>query len=192
MKKFTNDHRAKVTQMLIRKAFTELLKQKPIQNISIRELCERAGINRGTFYAHYLDIYDLRDSLENEMFEKFDQALKDQLAANKGSVSPVRVTAELFQCLKDHSDLCVVTLGEYGDKNFLLKLVTRARQIGMESYAKYFTDVPPQKIDYFYAYISSGCMGLVQKWIEDGMTVPVSEMSSMTQDMIVQGIRFLK
>lgn len=192
MKKFTNDHRAKVTQMLIRKAFTELLKQKPIQNISIRELCERARINRGTFYAHYLDIYDLRDSLENEMYEKFDQALKDQLAANKGSVSPVRVTAELFQCLKDHSDLCVVTLGEYGDKNFLLKLVTRARQIGMESYAKYFTDVPPQKIDYFYAYISSGCMGLVQKWIEDGMTVPVSEMSSMTQDMIVQGIRFLK
>ena len=192
MKKFTNDHRAKVTQMLIRQAFTELLKQKPIQNISIRELCERARINRGTFYAHYLDIYDLRDSLENEMYEKFDQALKDQLAANKGSVSPVRVTAELFQCLKDHSDLCVVTLGEYGDKNFLLKLVTRARQIGMESYAKYFTDVPPQKIDYFYAYISSGCMGLVQKWIEDGMTVPVSEMSSMTQDMIVQGIRFLK
>lgn len=192
MKNFTNDHRAKVTQMLIRKAFTELLKQKPIQNISIRELCERAGINRGTFYAHYLDIYDLRDSLENEMFEKFDQALKDQLAANKGAVSPVRVTAELFQCLKDHSDLCVVTLGEYGDKNFLLKLVTRARQIGMESYSKYFTDVSPQKIDYFYAYISSGCMGLVQKWIEDGMTVPVSEMSSMTQDMIVQGIRFLK
>lgn len=192
MKKFTNDHRAKVTQMLIRQAFTELLKQKPIQNISIRELCERAGINRGTFYAHYLDIYDLRDSLENEMFEKFDQALKDQLEANNGAVSPVRVTAELFQCLKDHSDLCVVTLGEYGDKNFLLKLVTRARQIGMESYVKYFADVSPQKIDYFYAYISSGCMGLVQKWIEDGMTVPVSEMASMTQDMIVQGIRFLK
>lgn len=45
------DHRVRVTQRLIREAFTGLLKQKPIQSISIKELCEVAGINRGTFYA---------------------------------------------------------------------------------------------------------------------------------------------
>ena len=45
----TTDHRTRVTKMLIRKAFTDLLKQKPIQSISIKELCESAGINRGTF-----------------------------------------------------------------------------------------------------------------------------------------------
>ena len=59
MKKLTNDHRTRVTKMLIRKAFTSLLSQKPIQSISVKELCELAGINRGTFYSHYTDIYDL-------------------------------------------------------------------------------------------------------------------------------------
>ena len=39
----TKDHRVRVTQRLIREAFTDLLKQKPIQSISIKELCERAG-----------------------------------------------------------------------------------------------------------------------------------------------------
>ena len=58
MRKVTNDHRTRLTKMMIRKAFMDLLKQKPIQSISIRELCETAGINRGTFYTHYADIYD--------------------------------------------------------------------------------------------------------------------------------------
>ena len=61
------DHRIRVTKMLIRRALTDLLRQKPIQSISIKELCETAGINRGTFYAHYTDIYDLRKQIEDDM-----------------------------------------------------------------------------------------------------------------------------
>ena len=49
MAKKENDHRVRVTNMLIRRAFMELLKQKPLQNISIKELWEKAEINRGTF-----------------------------------------------------------------------------------------------------------------------------------------------
>lgn len=79
MKPTGNDHRTRVTRMLIRKAFTELLRQKPIQDISIRELCAAAGINRGTFYLHYKDIYDLRDQIEEEMMADFQKALSPLL-----------------------------------------------------------------------------------------------------------------
>ena len=48
-----DSHRTRVTKMLIRRAFTDLLRVKPVQSISIKELCEKAGVNRGTFYAHY-------------------------------------------------------------------------------------------------------------------------------------------
>ena len=44
-----NDHRTRVTKMLIRKAFTDQLRQKPIQSITVKALCDAAGINRGTF-----------------------------------------------------------------------------------------------------------------------------------------------
>ena len=53
------DHRTRLTKMMILNAMTGLLKEKPIQNITVKELCERAEINRGTFYLHYHDIYDL-------------------------------------------------------------------------------------------------------------------------------------
>lgn len=60
-----NDQRIRLTKMLIRKAFTELLQNKPVQSISVKELCTAAGINRGTFYAHYTDIYDLMHQIED-------------------------------------------------------------------------------------------------------------------------------
>lgn len=193
MKNLTNDHRIRVTKLLIRKAFTDLLRQKPIQSISIKELCEKAGINRGTFYSHYTDIYDLRNQIEEEMRIEFEQALEELL--NKGGdqeITSVRVTTELFQCLKDNSDLCAVTLGDYGDKDFLLKMIHFAREKTMENYSRQFRDVSPKKIEYFYAFASSGCIGLLQKWLEDGLTSTAEEIATMAENIIIQGIKFLQ
>ena len=61
------DHRTRVTKMLIRRAFTDLLRVKPVQSISIKELCEKAGVNRGTFYAHYASVHDLLMQMEDEI-----------------------------------------------------------------------------------------------------------------------------
>ena len=91
--------------MLIRRAFTTLLRQKPIQSISVKELCELAEINRGTFYAHYTDIYDLRDQIEQEMQTDFAKALEPLLSLDDSQLTPIQVTAGIFQCLADNSDL---------------------------------------------------------------------------------------
>ena len=99
----------------------ELLRKKSIQNISIKELCETAGVNRGTLYTHYTDIYDLRDQIEEEMLQDFEKSLEPIKQFGHERLTLVRITAAVFQCLKDNSDLCTVTLGDYGDKAFALK-----------------------------------------------------------------------
>ena len=76
------DHRTRITKMLIRHTFTDLLRQKPIQSISIKELCDGAGINRGTFYAHYNNIYDLLKKMEEEMLTDFQVSLEPLLQAH--------------------------------------------------------------------------------------------------------------
>lgn len=192
MKKLTNDHRTRVTRMLIRKAFTTLLCQKPIQSISVKELCELAGINRGTFYAHYSDVYDLRSQIEAEMQEHLEQALLPILKDVGGEVTPVRVTTEIFQCLKDNADLCIVTLGDHGDKDFMAKLLSIGRNFCLESYSKYFEGASPQKIEYFYAFVSSGFLGLLRKWLADGMTVPPEELAAMTEGLMLEGVGILR
>lgn len=191
MKKLTNDHRTRVTRMLIRRAFTTLLKQKPIQSISITELCEEAGINRGTFYTHYTDIYDLRTKIENEMLADFKKALAPLALIEREQLTPVRVTTAVFQCLKDNSDLCTVTLGNYGDKDFALRLVNLGREICVETYSEFFKHATPKQIEYFYAFASAGCIGLLQKWLADGMLAPAEEVARMAEALMLQGVGFL-
>lgn len=192
MKNFTNDHRTRVTKMLIRKAFTGLLSQKPIQSISIKELCEQAGINRGTFYSHYTDIYDLRDQIENEMFRDFEQAMEPLLHMGEKQLTPVQITTEIFRCLKENSDLCIVTLGNYGDKAFALKLINLGREKCVESYSRYFENATQKQIEYFYAFACSGCIGLLQKWLSEGMVTSAEEIAQMAEDIMVEGMGFLK
>ena len=61
------DARVRYTKMMIRSSFIELLREKPVAKVSVTELCERAGINRATFYAHYADPSDLLRSIEEEI-----------------------------------------------------------------------------------------------------------------------------
>lgn len=192
MKKVTNDHRTRVTRLLIRKAFTDLLRQKPMQSISVKELCALAGINRGTFYTHYSDLYDLLEQMESDMMADFQKALEPMLSAKDRNVHPVEITTEIFQCLKDNADLCTVTLGEHGDKKFVMRLIHMSQEIYMEAYAHYFTHATPKQLSYFYAFVSAGCIGLLRKWLDDGMLEPANEIAQMAESLMLQGVGFLQ
>ena len=68
-----SDARVRYTKIRIKEAFFELLEEKDFQKISVTCLCERAEINRATFYKHYLDIYDLLEKIEDEILEQSRQ-----------------------------------------------------------------------------------------------------------------------
>ena len=52
--------------MVIRESLFTLLRERPLKAITVKGLCELADINRGTFYSHYADLYDLVEQLEEE------------------------------------------------------------------------------------------------------------------------------
>ena len=187
-----NDHRTRISKMLIRRAFTDLLRQKPIQSISVRELCDAAGINRGTFYTHYTDIYDLLQKMEQEMMADFKKALEPLLSVEQSDLTPVRITTGIFQCLKDNADVCTVTLGDYGDKKFALQLIHLGREKCVEAYSRFFVDATPKQIEFFYAFVSAGCIGLLRKWLDEGMSSSAEEMATMAENIMVHGMGFLR
>ena len=61
------DIRIEKTERAIKQAFMELRREKPVEKIRVKELCDRACINKSTFYAHYQDIYALANAMEDEM-----------------------------------------------------------------------------------------------------------------------------
>ena len=58
------DARKRYTQMVLKQSFLKLLKEKPVNRITVKEVCALAQLNRATFYAHYEDIYDLMFKVE--------------------------------------------------------------------------------------------------------------------------------
>lgn len=187
-----DDHRTRVSKLLIRQAFMQLLRRKPMRDISIKELCEAAGINRSTFYAHYTDLGDLLRRIEEEMLAEFEQAMAPLLEESEKSFNPVAISAAIFRCLKDNSDLCTVTLGEYGDKAFLSRLLSIGRERCIATYLKHYPHASPRQIEYFYAFASAGCIGLLRKWLDDGMAVSAEEVARAAEALMLRGIGALE
>lgn len=62
-----NNKRRKVSQEKIEKVFVQLIQTKEISDISVTDICKRTGLNRSTFYANYLDVYDLADKIAKKL-----------------------------------------------------------------------------------------------------------------------------
>lgn len=65
------DLRVIKTKELIRRVFVQLLREREFPQITVKELCNRARINRSTFYHHYEDIYALRDELIDSVIDEY-------------------------------------------------------------------------------------------------------------------------
>ncbi len=63
------DHRIEKTKRSIYNAFIEIRSKKPLEKVTVKALCDKAQINKSTFYVYYEDVYDLSDKLEREIVE---------------------------------------------------------------------------------------------------------------------------
>lgn len=103
------DLRIEKTRKSIINAFIELRSRKELEKITVKALCERAQINKSTFYTHYHDIYDLSEQLENELVTSLISDLNHPENVIK---DPVAFNRELFEgCLSKNSLINILFSG---------------------------------------------------------------------------------
>ena len=93
MQKNSEDRRARRSRKMLKESLLDLMRKKPFSDISVRDVTDRADMNRGTFYLHYAGTVDLLKSLEADLLEEL-QALVDahmQETIAEESVAPVLV-----------------------------------------------------------------------------------------------------
>jgi len=93
-----NNKRKKESIEKIEKAFIELLQTKEVKDIFVSDICKISKINRSTFYANYIDIYDLVDKLKEKMMNDFFSIYADEVKIEKHSYNFLK----LFQNIKDN------------------------------------------------------------------------------------------
>lgn len=161
------DRRVKYTKMVLKESYINLLEKKDISQITVKEICEDADINRATFYSHYTDVYDLHKKIENELLENINAYLS-QLYQKGKKVNEIDLTEKIFVYIKENAKLCRILLSERGDLSFQKKVMI----LVYDKIVNDLTDnnmISREDAEYVYSFAIIGCVGIVQKWFDDNM-----------------------
>ena len=184
------DRRIRKTKQQLQEGFIHLRKTKSIKDITVKELCELTDLNRGTFYLHYKDIYDLSEKMENEIILKFEEALNSSPINDINS--PQNMLCEIFEIIKENADFCTCLLSNTGDMVFFNKLKIIIRDTCFKHWTELFSK--PKKVetfDYFFNFMLYGCIGLIESWLNSGLKESPEEMAQLASKVMLNGVTVL-
>lgn len=182
------DRRIRKTQTLLRQTLTQLLKDKELKHISVSELTELADVNRGTFYLHYRDIYDLFEQIENEALEDFTRIITKY--KQQESVPWTAIMLDLFKYISANADTFSAIL-KNKESAFLTKIVALNRPESKEEWHKVFATGREEYYEYYYAFFASGCIELVRSWFNKGMPESAEQMAALAEKLMTNCIKDL-
>ncbi len=178
------DRRVRRTKKLLLQGLTQLLKEKKVNKITVKELTELVDVNRATFYLYYKDIFDMADKVQNEIFDHFYEELKNFINTRINKHKLLEFFTFIFNYVREYADMLKILLGPDGDYSFVEKLKIAIK-----------TTIPPIDGDmgirkqYFTPFMVAGFIGTIQQWLEDGMRTPPEDMAKIMVDIVV-GARF--
>mgnify|MGYP000595206038 CR=1 FL=1 len=187
------DRRVRKTKQQLQDGFIYLRKQKDLKEITVKELCELTDLNRGTFYLHYKDIYDLSEQLEESLFVSFQEVLdKHTITSEYKTIdSPKPLLRDILLLIKDNSEFCTMLLSDTGEIAFVNKLKKLVLDIAFKKCIDLFDFNKKEHFTYSYNFILYGCIGIIESWLLNGLKEDPEEIAELASQMILDGIKLL-
>ena len=157
-----NNKRKKESQNKIEKVFIQLIQKKNISEISVSTICEKAGLNRSTFYANYIDIYDLVEKVKKRMADEF----ADFHISNNSQQNPSGYL-NMFKYIKENQ-LFFKTYFKL--ESFSISPITTYR---IDLAEKYYNN---KHIDYHIEFYRAGLNAIINKWLNNNCKESPEEM----------------
>ncbi|MDX9888266.1 MAG: TetR/AcrR family transcriptional regulator [Anaerovoracaceae bacterium] len=176
------DRRIRRTRLLLREALIQLLLEKDIKEISILELTDKADVNRGTFYLHYKDIYDIYEQIENEILEEF-RVIFEKRCRKENQVVLLPIVLEAFEFLAKNIDISIIILSS-SDSDFLSRLINMGKPKEKEEWQALFGEMDEDLYEYYYSFITSGFVGLLRTWLNEGRKETPKKMGELAGMMM--------
>ncbi len=153
------DTRVQYTKARFADAMLDLLEQQPIGTISVKALCERAGLNRGTFYLHYSEPIDVLREMEWALFERMT------VFTPEGEQDSAARFLWQIEALKKEKRLCAAVIGHNGDPAFLKAVHDRAFRMRREQLLTDYPNRSEAEIAVLFQFLFSGITGVVTAWL---------------------------
>lgn len=162
-----NNQRTRLSKILFKNVLIELLKEKSsVEKISVRELCDRAQLNRSTFYAHYNEPKDLLYEIENELLAATKEHLEK--IGNETDMGAHKYILSFLKYIKENDGLFRALLIDSADPNFR----TRFMQFSTAQFmANLQIEFPKETEQYILSYLLNGNAGIIIQWIRSDYSV---------------------
>ena len=157
-----NNKRKKESQEKIEKTFLQLIQKKNISEISVSTICQIAKLNRSTFYANYIDIYDLVEKVKNRMADEFAEF---QIANNSHQNPDGYLT--MFRHIKENQ---IFYKTYFKLESISISPIT---QHNIELAKKYYDN---KHIDYHIEFFRAGLNAIIKKWLNNNCKESPEEM----------------
>ena len=150
------DARVRYTRKILKESLLTLMKEKPVNKISVKEVCALAELNRATFYAHYSDCYDLLSSIEQELVNAFEKSLRDS------KILGVSALIEgIDTMVEQHEDACRELIFKGASPSVLRRMVDVAREPSIASWKQQLHHASETDLEMLYTHLSNGLMNVV-------------------------------
>lgn len=189
----TVDRRIIRTKAVIRDALVALIEEKGFEALSVKDITTRANINRGTFYLHYKDKFDLLDQTLVEVTQDIGNILLEITALSEADFVDIRMPTsiiirvfEFFNANATLMQAILATKGHYTLQTEIKKIMWH--YVFEKNYAKFISKekllVPSE---YFVSYIASAHVGVIQEWLDRGRRETPEEMAKILTNLTVRG-----
>ena len=173
------------TKKRLKDAFLQQLTHKPVNEISVKELTALADMNRGTFYTHYSDVYDLMSRIEDEYFAEFERSLAATASTEKELYDAM---LSMFRYLGSNRQFFVAITGRNGDKGFSARLGRLMEEKCEDFWQRCFPSVPRNTFEIYKIFLLSGLHGLIRQWLFCIEHISAETMAATASSMIYRCI----
>ncbi len=175
------------TKKNIMDAFWMLYLQKRIDKITVKEIMDRAGYNRGTFYVYYNDVYDVLAQLEKKILPAPTLSLDEAIKSHAHAGNDIRATLDGFiRLYEQHGEYYSVLLSENGDPYFSFQFKQWLRPV-LELFLQ--GNGIPMDTEKIYAieYMTSALMGILTLWFARKKDLSIERLMDMINELSTKG-----
>ena len=181
--KGNEDLRVVKTIESIKKAFDELICKKDYEKITVKELCDRARINKKTFYHYYETLDFLLAEMQAELSSSFIERIKDySLPEDLDKVNREFFLYSAEQGLAYEKITCSGTY--HAIRN---KMVENVNTAGWAKSAK-FRELTGYEKELLMDFINNAVLNSYRQWVEDGKSLPAEEVIELTNRLVLGGV----
>lgn len=178
-KMMSTDRRIKYTKMVLRQALLEILQEKSIDQVTVKEICERADVNRSTFYVHYGSPQELLGSIQQQMYEEIYKRKKD-------FTNMKAYMADMCEILYDNRELFQVLL-KSGNVETMFAITDIWKDDLRRAYAD--IDIQMADIDSAHLFITCGAMAVVGSWLLGHISMSKDKVVDVVYSLTMNSLR---